>query len=334
MARGHEVTILVDMDAMCDFDTEWRPHGTSTGFHGLCRRRSPPASATERLQPIAAAIRAVQHMRTDGYDVHICASPMANTSPPLGAAEKLSWVSKHLGEDWVERVILTSDTTLLVGDVMIDARSEVMGRRAFPEWTHISYRRTTPHKLANGKELLLQNWQGWKPVVERALRQRNLCSTHSKDESFNLPADWSLADWFRGCDLGKVVADALDLEGASAPAQYAALRELGQLDTPDPIMRILGHAHIAEAIARTVHEHTRQLADADGQLDGTDGQSKFNTPLKLGPLSCFFGGLDGLIGPPSPNLRTLQPRARPVGISDLSLMLIQLPSDACAQARR
>ena len=38
-----------------------------------------------------------------------------------------AWVEKHLGQEFVEQVILTRDKTLISGDILIDDKPDIIG---------------------------------------------------------------------------------------------------------------------------------------------------------------------------------------------------------------
>lgn len=42
------------------------------------------------------------------------------------------WVEKHLGPQFVERIILTRDKTVVLGDLLIDDKDTIQGRSPFP----------------------------------------------------------------------------------------------------------------------------------------------------------------------------------------------------------
>ncbi len=71
--------------------------------------------------------------------VFICTSPMK--SNPTCASDKQAWVAEHLGRDWVKKMIITSDKTVVRGNFLIDDKADITGF-AEPEWEHILF--TTP----------------------------------------------------------------------------------------------------------------------------------------------------------------------------------------------
>lgn len=89
-----------------------------------------------RLRPIPGAKTALKAMLAAGHDVRICTSPWV--SNPTCASDKLNWVAKHYGTHWAQRVIITTDKTLVRGDVLIDDKPAVTGG-VDPEWVHVLF---------------------------------------------------------------------------------------------------------------------------------------------------------------------------------------------------
>lgn len=70
------------------------------------------------LEPIPGGIAAMQVMKDWGHDVWILTRP--STLNRLCYTEKADWVYRHLGQEWVNKLILCPDKSLLKGDVLID----------------------------------------------------------------------------------------------------------------------------------------------------------------------------------------------------------------------
>lgn len=88
------------------------------------------------LEPIRGAKTVLRAMLKRGHDVRFVTSPWV--SNPTCASDKLNWVVKHYGAHWGQRVIITTDKTLVRGDVLIDDKPEITGA-ADPEWVHVLY---------------------------------------------------------------------------------------------------------------------------------------------------------------------------------------------------
>lgn len=111
------------------------------------------------LEPIPGSIEAVHEMMTMGHDVRICSAPLTRYQNCV--AEKYEWVERHLGADFVPRLILARDKTWVHGDVLIDDKPEVIGSRT-PTWRHIVYDQPY-NRHVEGPRL---TWANWKEVVQ------------------------------------------------------------------------------------------------------------------------------------------------------------------------
>jgi len=115
--------ILVDMDGtLVDWDS-----GFMTAWGGRCpvdrsasynmehcvpadRRKEAEALFTSEgfflnLPPMEGGVEALQQMRAAGYSVFICTTPVMSSR--FCCQEKWEWVRRHLGEDWLSRVLVT-----------------------------------------------------------------------------------------------------------------------------------------------------------------------------------------------------------------------------------
>lgn len=66
----------------------------------------------EELPPLEGSIKAVKEMVEEGFQVYLCTSPIRQSQ--FCAQEKLNWVVKHLGDEFLNRVILCQDKVLLM----------------------------------------------------------------------------------------------------------------------------------------------------------------------------------------------------------------------------
>ena len=129
---------------------EWRPK-----LYQIMYAREFFAS----LPPIPGGKEALNEMRALGWQVHICSSPLIENR--TGASEKFAWVEEHLGRDWVGDLILTSDKTLVRGDVLIDDRPELNGVET-PTWEHVLYDQVYNRRVKGKRRL---TWENWKEVL-------------------------------------------------------------------------------------------------------------------------------------------------------------------------
>jgi len=88
------------------------------------------------LPEIPGALEAVTAMDAVGIEVRFCTSPHQHPIPCV--AEKYTWIAERLGFEWLTRVIVTNDKSLVAGDVLIDDRPDITGLR-MPTWTHVVF---------------------------------------------------------------------------------------------------------------------------------------------------------------------------------------------------
>lgn len=82
------------------------------------------------LKPIAGALEAMDTiLRADKFAPYILTAPSIYN--PLSYTEKRLWVENHLGFEWVERLIISPDKSLLKGDVLIDDHTTGRGQENF-----------------------------------------------------------------------------------------------------------------------------------------------------------------------------------------------------------
>jgi 5'-nucleotidase len=90
------------------------------------------------FEPAVGCVTAVKEMVAAGLDVFFCTSPLPFQYEAC-VAEKYAWVRQHFGADYLPKIIVTRDKTLIKGSVLIDDKPAVSGAVAEPEWTHIVY---------------------------------------------------------------------------------------------------------------------------------------------------------------------------------------------------
>ena len=175
--------ILIDMDGVIsDFDGEflkrWRERHPEKFFVPLENRiefyvkDSYPEELKplvtdillepgffRNMMPVTGAKQALLEMEQLGNEVFICTSPL--TAYRNCVLEKYEWVENYLGADWVRRIILTKDKTLVKGDCLIDDKPEITGVESSPTWEHIVYDQLY-NRHVNKRRL---TWENWKEVL-------------------------------------------------------------------------------------------------------------------------------------------------------------------------
>ena len=111
------------------------------------------------LEPIPGAKQALKAMLKAGHDVRLVTSPWV--SNPTCASDKFNWVVKHYGSHWGARVIITTDKTLVRGDILIDDKPEVKGSMV-PTWEHVYF--TQPYNIS-GDRRRINSWDEWESVI-------------------------------------------------------------------------------------------------------------------------------------------------------------------------
>lgn len=109
------------------------------------------------LPVIPGAREGLEFLVRAGHDVFLCSTPAATNAQC--ASNKLAWVREHLGEQWVDRTVLTADKTIVFGDYLIDDKPEITGFRK-PTWEHIVFDATY------NQETKGQRLKEWKDVCE------------------------------------------------------------------------------------------------------------------------------------------------------------------------
>lgn len=119
------------------------------------------------LEPLPGGVEAIKEMaKMENTDVFLCTSPIKhyNHCP----YEKYAWVEKHLGVDFLERVILTSDKTVVTGDLLIDDKPDIHGVEARPTWEHILFTAChNKHQAPGLAQRRLLSWaDDWRAVLD------------------------------------------------------------------------------------------------------------------------------------------------------------------------
>ncbi len=175
--------ILIDMDGViADFDREflqkWRTRHPDKYYIPLEERATfyvkdqypedLKSLVTEILRepgffrnivPVEGAKEALIEMESLGFEVFICTSPPSTYQNCV--LEKYEWVDEVLGADWVKRIILTKDKTLVKADYIIDDNPAIIGVESVPLWEHILYDR--PYNRGVNKRRL--TWENWRDVL-------------------------------------------------------------------------------------------------------------------------------------------------------------------------
>lgn len=112
------------------------------------------------LRPVPGARTALRQIREEGYDIRFVSAPYI--SNPTCASDKIAWIARYYGSHWAQRVILTTDKTLVRGDVLIDDRPDITGAET-PEWEHVLFSQPYNRHITNQRRI--SSWSEWRNIL-------------------------------------------------------------------------------------------------------------------------------------------------------------------------
>lgn len=124
------------------------------------------------LPPLPGACEAIKTMDAmEKVDVFLCTSPLFKYK--YSAKEKYEWVENHLGPDFIDKVILTRDKTMINGHLLIDDRPDIKGACAQPTWEHILMTACHNKHMERLTQHRLDNWtdNSWQLLIEDRLKR-------------------------------------------------------------------------------------------------------------------------------------------------------------------
>jgi 5'-nucleotidase len=90
-------------------------------------------------EPIEGSLKALEIIASE-FNVFLCSSTFsAKHEADHVYLEKIQWVRRYLGSEWVDRVILTRDKTVVSGDILIDDKPRISGINKNPSWQHVLF---------------------------------------------------------------------------------------------------------------------------------------------------------------------------------------------------
>lgn len=129
------------------------------------------------------SVDAVRQMVSRGYKVLFCTSPVLTSTHCAG--EKVEWIRENFGPAWVSRLVLTSDKTMVRGDVLIDDKPRITGG-AQPAWRQLLFDAPYNAEVSTPR---IRAWCEWEQAVSDCLR-----SEPTTPRTPQLPKVASLAD--------------------------------------------------------------------------------------------------------------------------------------------
>lgn len=144
------------------------------------------------LPPMPDAREGVRGLLEEGHDVRVCTSPLTfwrNCVP-----EKYEWVERHLGADFLPRLIVTKDKTLVRGHVLVDDKPRVDGAE-MPLWHHVIF--DAPYNASvTGPRM---TWRNWRETMARVEHQMTAAPRAASADT--RPKNSALSD--RAADEGR-----------------------------------------------------------------------------------------------------------------------------------
>ena len=114
------------------------------------------------LEPQPGAVEAIKEMTDAGLHVLLCTSPTPFQYETC-VAEKYAWVREYLGSEFLERIIITRDKSVIRGKVLIDDKPHVKGQCDTPDWTQILFEQ--PYNLEVNDKPRMCKWSDWRKVL-------------------------------------------------------------------------------------------------------------------------------------------------------------------------
>lgn len=104
------------------------------------------------LELMPGAVRALHAVREAGADVNVCTAPTLDN--PNCEAGKKAAIIRDFGHEVAERTFIMRDKTYALGDILIDDKPAVTGRRT-PTWEHVRYAQLYNVGLPGAR---IENW--------------------------------------------------------------------------------------------------------------------------------------------------------------------------------
>lgn len=183
--RARPARVLVDMDDVvaewgAGYDVLLDEHGEAAAgiprradrMHWDLHRDRTPAERKiiqkimvepgfyRMLRAVPGARTALREMRDAGYDIRFVSAPYV--SNPTCASDKIAWIARHYGSQWAQRVVLTTDKTIVRGDYLIDDRPDITGAED-PSWEHILF--TQPYNKHIEDRRRISSWSEWRNIL-------------------------------------------------------------------------------------------------------------------------------------------------------------------------
>ena len=130
------------------------------------------------LPPKDGAIKALKEILASNIRVLICSAPLLSST--YCAQEKLDWVRRHLGPQWVERVTITHNKAGVRGDLLIDDNPDAASGPEYPTapWRQVLF--NAPYNMQVEEKMpRLSHWRHWRETIFPLLGKKTLHHPHS-----------------------------------------------------------------------------------------------------------------------------------------------------------
>lgn len=111
------------------------------------------------LPLLPGAKEALKELLTLGKNPFICTKPFHGAE--YCEEEKRAWSEINLGREWLDRIVIVPDKTVVPGKLLIDDQPEIGGKQT-PSWEHVLYDQPYNRHITGKRRL---NWQNWRQVL-------------------------------------------------------------------------------------------------------------------------------------------------------------------------
>lgn len=115
------------------------------------------------LEPVEGSHEALEYAAARA-EVFFCSTP--DPLNPTCESEKKTWLAENYDPYWAGRLVLTSDKTIVAGDVLIDDKPEITGLIS-PTWTHLLFGKSYNTDVVTDFRVK-SDWSNFPEVLDRA----------------------------------------------------------------------------------------------------------------------------------------------------------------------
>jgi 5'-nucleotidase len=116
---------------------------------------------TEGLPIVSGVIDFIKNIESLGHTIFICSVRMSGSE--FNVIEKYKWIERNLGKDFLKKIIITEDKTLVRGDFLIDDKPLIEGRMA-PVWKHVLFDAPYNKNIIDIPRIKA-DWSNWRDIL-------------------------------------------------------------------------------------------------------------------------------------------------------------------------